>query len=101
MIDFGTPKRSSISSLHCIAPMSKRSVRLALVVSVMWTSPLVSFHTSQESGAPVFLSHTTTVSRWSVMPMAATGSSICAISSASVVSTADQISLASCSTQPG
>ncbi len=52
-------------------------------------------------GSPVRRSQTTMVSRWSVMPMAATGSSSVATSSASVAVTAAQISAASCSTQPG
>ena len=50
---------------------------------------------------PVRRSHATTVSRWSVMPMAAIGSSSRPASSASVAWTAVQISAASCSTQPG
>ena len=52
-------------------------------------------------GWPVRRSHATTVSRWSVMPMAAMGSVRWPASSASVVRTASQISLASCSTHPG
>ena len=54
------------------------------------------------SGRPVRRSQATTVSRWLVMPMAATGSSQAAPRPrAASPATASQISSASCSTQPG
>ena len=55
-------------------------------------------------GRPVRRSHTTTVSRWSVMPMPTTvspSSSSAATTSPRVSCTARQISSGSCSTQPG
>ena len=52
-------------------------------------------------GAPVRRSHTTAVSRWLVMPIAATGRSSSARRSAIVACTASQISTGSCSTHPG
>ncbi len=53
-------------------------------------------------GRPVRRSHTTTVSRWSVMPMPTTASpSSAATTSPRVSCTARQISSGSCSTQPG
>ena len=53
-------------------------------------------------GVPVVRSHATTVSRWLVIPMAATDSApTCSTTSRSVERAASQISVASCSTQPG
>ncbi len=53
-------------------------------------------------GSPVVRSQATTVSRWLVMPIAATCSApTLSTTSSSVVITAVQISAASCSTQPG
>ncbi len=61
-----------------------------------------SCHTmARATGSPVVRFQTTVVSRWSVMPMAATGWSNSAVTWASVAATASQISPASCSTQPG
>lgn len=56
------------------------------------------------TGSPVFLSHRTVVSRWLVMPMALMSSrvmSALAMAEATTSSTLVQISVASCSTQPG
>ncbi len=65
----------------------------------------VSCHTSALcTGSPVFLSHTSVVSRWLVMPTPAMSS---ALAPASLIASSmtswvrDQISFASCSTQPG
>ena len=55
-------------------------------------------------GRPVVLSQTMVVSRWLVMPMAATSAGempVCAITSVSTDDWLDQISMGSCSTQPG
>ena len=55
-------------------------------------------------GAPVARSHSTVVSRWLVMPMPATswaGIPACRSADCAQASCVDQISLASCSTQPG
>ena len=55
-------------------------------------------------GLPVFLSHNSVVSRWLVMPIAATasGETPACLSTARKVDTTDcQISSPSCSTQPG
>jgi hypothetical protein len=65
----------------------------------------VSCHTSAfASGAPVFRSHTTVVSRWFVMPTAASSLGFTpprASASAITAWVLRQISAASCSTQPG
>jgi hypothetical protein len=54
--------------------------------------------------APVARSHTTTVSRWLVMPIAAIPAAptlLVSIASRAVATTSRQISSGSCSTQPG
>ena len=65
----------------------------------------VSCHTSALcTGSPVFLSHTSVVSRWLVMPTPAMSSALAPASliASSITSLVrDQISFASCSTQPG
>ena len=48
----GMPRRPQIWGSQRSAWMSKSIVRLALVQSVRWTFPPVSFHTSQESTVP-------------------------------------------------
>ena len=56
------------------------------------------------TGSPVFLSHTTVVSRWLVMPRPEMSSALApAASSASSMTSCvrAQISFGSCSTQPG
>ncbi len=56
------------------------------------------------TGSPVALSQTMVVSRWLVMPMAATSAAVAPIlpmASAATPSWVAQISRASCSTQPG
>ncbi|CAM5624327.1 hypothetical protein SAURM35S_07317 [Streptomyces aurantiogriseus] len=56
------------------------------------------------TGSPVFLSHSSVVSRWLVMPMALMSSRVMpafAMAPATTSWTLVQISLASCSTQPG
>ena len=55
-------------------------------------------------GRPVSRSHTMVVSRWLVMPMAASSSGATPVWARASVSTEywlDQISMGSCSTQPG
>ena len=169
----GTPNRSSMASSHWAVRRLSSSVRLALVTSVTWARPAVSFQASQLSmvpkhssprsararapgtwsssqaslvaekygsssrpvcsvtrsswpaarsasqrsavrrscqtiagatGWPVARSHSTTVSRWLVMPTAARsrGAASARASTSAMVTACDtQISLASCSTQPG
>ena len=56
------------------------------------------------TGTPVWASHTMVVSRWLVMPMAAMSSPpmpILEIASAITAASEAQISMGSCSTQPG
>jgi hypothetical protein len=65
----------------------------------------VSCHTSALwIGSPVVLSQTTAVSRWFVMPTPATSSALApadSIASSTTSCVRDQISVTSCSTQPG
>ena len=56
------------------------------------------------TGSPVLASHTMVVSRWLVMPMAAMLlplMSILVMASATTAASLDQMSMGSCSTQPG
>ena len=65
----------------------------------------VSCHTTAFMiGSPVVLSHTSAVSRWLVIPTPATSSALApadSIASSITSVVRDQISFASCSTQPG
>ena len=59
---------------------------------------------ARHTGSPVFLSQTMVVSRWLVMPMAAMSAAVAPMFAIARWATSiwvDQISLASCSTQPG
>ncbi len=72
--------------------LQRASVRVSCQTMALWT------------GSPVFLSHSSVVSRWLVMPMALMSSRVMpafAMAPATTSSTLVQISVALCSTQPG
>ena len=108
---------STLSKIHFnLVPEKYASITSPVLARKVSTSPL-SFRLSQYSdvlrhchtiawytGSPVSLSHTMVVSRWFVMPIAAMSSAVAPIfdmASTATPSCVDQISLASCSTQPG